>query len=79
MLRFAEIGLFLTPFGLYIAWRLLAPHTRPLALWIGGAVFLSLLAGAIYLGLHQRMPADARYVPPHVENGRIVPGHSLAD
>ena len=40
MLRAAEIGLFLLPLGLYVLWRVLAPHVRPALVWGAMAAML---------------------------------------
>jgi hypothetical protein len=77
MLRAAEIGLFLAPFGLYLLWRFLAPRVRPAVLWIGMVFVVGLAGVAIGYGLKERMDPHARYVPAHVEDGRIVPGRGV--
>ncbi len=78
MLRFAEIGLFLAPFALFLLWRLLAPHVRPALLWVGLAIVIGLAGMAVFYGLKERMDPHARYVPAHIENGRVVPGQGIA-
>lgn len=78
MLRFAEIGLFLLPFGLFLLWRFLAPRVRPALLWMGTVVFVALVGIAVGYGLKERMDPHARYVPAHVEDGRIVPGRGVS-
>jgi hypothetical protein len=76
MLRAAEIGLFLAPFGLYLLWRFLSPKVKPAILWIG-MVFVVALAGiAIGYGLKERMDPHARYIPAHIEEGQIIPGRA---
>lgn len=77
MLRFAEIGLFLAPFGLYLLWRFFAPRVRPAVLWIGMVVVVGLAGVAIGYGLKERMDPHARYVPAHFEDGLIVPGRGV--
>jgi peptidoglycan/LPS O-acetylase OafA/YrhL len=77
MLRFAEIGLFLAPFALFLVWRLLASRVRPALLWIGTVVLVALAGMAVGFGLHERMDPHARYVPAHMVDGRIVPGHGV--
>ncbi len=79
MLRFAELGLFLAPFALFLVWRLLSPRVRPALLWIGTVVLVALAGMAVGFGLHERMDPHARYVPAHLEDGRIVPGRGVAN
>ena len=78
MLRFAEIGLFLAPLGLFLLWRFLSPRVRPITLWIGMVAVVSLAGIAIGFGLRERMDPHARYVPARIENGQIVPGQGVA-
>jgi hypothetical protein len=74
MLRLAEIGLFLLPFGLFLMWRLLARRMRPTLLWLAIGAVLLLAATAIGFGLHDRMDPHSRYIPAHIEDGRIIQG-----
>jgi MFS superfamily sulfate permease-like transporter len=76
MLRFTEIGLFLVPLALFVTWRIMGPRTPRSAVW-GALLAVAVMAvGTVWFGLHNRMPADAVYVPAQMENGRIVPGHA---
>jgi len=43
--------------------------------WLVVAGFVLMAAGFIYLGLSHDNPPESVYVPPRVENGRVVPGH----
>jgi hypothetical protein len=79
MLRAAEIGLFLTPLGLYLMWRFLAPHVRPAVLWVGMVLVVGLAGMAVRYGLKERMDPNSRYVPARIEDGRIVPGRGVSD
>ena len=76
MLRFAEIGLFLAPFALFLLWRFLSPRVRPAMLWIGTVLVVALGGIAIGYGLKERMDPHARYIPAHMQDGQIVPGAS---
>ena len=77
MLRFTELALFLVPFALYAAWRILGQRTPRWFVW-GALVVLGVLgASAIWFGLNQRTEPGAGYAPAHMENGRIVPGHAV--
>jgi hypothetical protein len=78
-----EVALFLTPFAVYAAFLfatragVLDPEAwspRVLA-WLT-AVALALTIGSFLLLAHfSGAPADSEYVPPHMEDGRLVPGH----
>jgi hypothetical protein len=77
MLRLIEAMLFLLPFAAYGAWIWAGRrYTRELLWGTVGLMFVMLLAAA-YLELSRAIPPDMVYVPPHMENGRIVPGHAL--
>ena len=77
-----ELLLFLSPFALYAAyWRLAAReqaegvrHAHPWT-WLFASGLLLVAASLVYWGLTAGEPADRTYVPPHVENGQVVPGH----
>ncbi len=73
--------LFALPFALYGAWfalmRLRAktpgPHTPWTVLIVAGLALVA--ASFIYVGLTEGESISGVYVAPHVENGKIVPGH----
>ena len=75
------IGLFLTPFALYVAVLVFrARHPLIAASWSRGALsWLTLaglalaIAGFVYAGLTGS--EQGAYVPARVENGRLLPGH----
>jgi hypothetical protein len=78
---FFEILLFLLPFGLYGAyWRLAKrDETAPAArhpwtiLFTSGLVLVA--ASFLIWGITEGSGQQGVYVAPHVENGRVVPGH----
>lgn len=78
MLRAAEFALFAAPLAAYVFWRMTfargePPTPRTLAFILLG---LLLFGGALaWFGLHERLPPGARYVPPQLQDGRIIPGH----
>jgi len=78
MLRLAEILLFLTPFALFILWRVLAPFgglsARVVAI-VAGALAMLIAMLIWYRGVGSMSP-HAKYVPPTYKNGRIIPGHA---
>lgn len=75
MLRFAEFGLFLAPFALYAAWRLLGARATPWLLWSGAAAVAVVAAVLIWYGLARSLPPGTRYVPAQLKGGTIVEGH----
>lgn len=74
MLRLSEILLFLAPFGLVALWWILGTRSR-WVVWAALAMVLALAAGTAWLGIESGLPRGARYVPAHLQNGRIVDGH----
>ncbi len=76
MLRLAEFGLFLVPFGLFLAWLLLERVSAKIAIFAG--VMFVLMAGATILyGLERRIDRDEVYVPARLQDGQIVQGHGV--
>jgi hypothetical protein len=90
MIRFLiEIILpFLLPSLLYLGWWWLAGRRRAVAdggvpsFLQHGPWFWLILAGAVllaavlsYNALTDQGPTTGRYVPPHLQDGRVVPGH----
>ena len=77
MLRLLEFALFLMPFVAYGVWLWSGRRfTRELLWGTVGSMFVLLMAAA-WLELSQAVPPGLEYVPAHVENGRLVPGHSV--
>ena len=77
MLRFTEIALFLVPFALYLAWRIMGPRTPPWFIWASMGAIGVLAAGAVWFGLTRRLDPGEAYAPAQMENGRVVPGHGV--
>ncbi|MGD9922546.1 MAG: DUF6111 family protein [Pseudorhodoplanes sp.] len=78
-----EILLFLTPFGVY-ALFLFATRTGVLKVeswpaktvgWLTAVAVVLMIAGFLVLGQLNHQPAGSTYVPPHVEDGKLIPGH----
>ncbi|MGQ9371868.1 DUF6111 family protein [Azospirillum sp. ST 5-10] len=74
----------LAPTLLYAAWVLLqarrgGPSPRWPWLWLagGGVAFLATVLGA--WALSEGAPPHARYVPAHLEDGRVVEGVTVAE
>ena len=76
-MRWAELGLFASPFLLYAAWRLAAARAQPAIVWGVAALVACLAAGTVWYGLTRRLPPGERYVPAQIQDGRIVPGHGV--
>jgi hypothetical protein len=77
MLRLTEILLFLAPFAAFAIWRLSVDiGGPPRSVVIGAACFALLMLGLlVYLRENRALPPGTHYVPAHVEDGHIVPGH----
>lgn len=71
----------LLPFIIFILWRALGLG-KSVPRWFEDLPWVTLLASGIILAgltlttwtLLDRAPAGTEYVPPHVEDGKIVPG-----
>jgi len=76
--RFAEFALFLVPLLTFVLWRRMAARATGLPSWALVAIVVALASvGALLvaLALIEGAPPGAVYVPPHMEDGRVVPGH----
>ncbi|MCK8787806.1 hypothetical protein M0638_25960 [Roseomonas sp. NAR14] len=71
--------LFLLPFAAYALWRHLNPRVGMSGVEVALAVLGIVLAvgGAAWFGLSRSMAPDTVYVPPHLQDGRVVPGHAV--
>jgi len=78
MLRFVELALFLAPFVVFAAWRLLAGGGGPSRkLVVTATCVVVVVAGALYwLNREQAIAPGLRYVPAQLEDGHVVPGHA---
>ena len=78
-MRLAELAALLAPVVAFVLWRwaiargLDGPPRGQLVVLFAG--LLALAGWLIYTGETDRLP-PGRYVPAHVVNGVIVPGHS---
>ena len=73
---------FLAPFVVYFVWRLLVTRERAFlertpwyALTVAGIVLAALSVAS--LAFVTGAPPEQVYVPPHMENGEVVPGRFL--
>jgi len=78
-----ELLLFLTPFGIY-ALFLFATRSGVLDVeswpmktlgWLTAAAVILMIGGFVVLGQLDYQPAGSDYVPPHMEDGKLIPGH----
>ena len=77
-----QAGLVLAPFAAYAIY--LAIRRRPLGaaeswtvpvlVWCGGLAVILTVTGLLLLTQFERAPAGSTYIPPHLEDGRVVPG-----
>ncbi|MGD0190509.1 MAG: DUF6111 family protein [Rhizomicrobium sp.] len=78
-LIWARVVLFLLPFAGYLGFYLLTRRVpaRMLMIWMTLTIAgLVLVAGSfVYAGFADGDTPHGRYVPAHVVNGTIVPGH----
>ena len=75
MLRALDLGLFLVPTGLFIAWLLLGRLATRRYVLAAVVAVAALGAFAVIYGEARSIPGGDAYVPARLENGRIVPGH----
>ena len=77
--------LFLLPFALYAAYLRLREHDEEMpsrqhpwtALFISGLVLVA--ASFVFWGLYENANQRGVYVPPHLEDGRLVPGRVVPE
>jgi hypothetical protein len=74
-LRFAEIALLVLPFVVFVAWRVLAPSAGPPRVLVIAVTATVLAMAGLLLALwyEEAEPPGTRYLPAHLENGRVVP------
>jgi hypothetical protein len=76
MLRLVELALFLAPIALFVAWRMVLPRGPSRTALFAFVGVLAALAGLlVWLSHDNALPPGTEYVPPHLENGVVVPAH----
>jgi hypothetical protein len=77
MLRLVELALFLVPFVIFAAWRLVGQDGPSLRLLVATACVLAALAAVlIWLSQDEALPPGTAYVPARLQDGKIVAGHA---
>ena len=77
-----EFALFLAPFVIYAIYlwgtraNVIHPESWPLStlMWLTIAALLLVAVSFIVLAQWGGEPAGSKYVPAHIENGKLVPG-----
>jgi len=77
MIRLLEVLLFMMPFAGYGLWLWLGKRFTRELLWGTLGVMFMLVMAAAWLELSGAVPPGMRYVPPRLEDGRVVPGHAV--
>jgi hypothetical protein len=72
-MRYIEIALLLIPVGLIAAWLYGIRGLSPRGLAASAALLVAMAGGLYWFGSDRAV--SGRYVPAHVQDGRIVPGH----
>lgn len=75
MLRAVDLGLFLVPAALFVAWLVLGRVATRRFVAAAVVAVAALGAFAVIYGEARSIPGGDAYVPARLENGRIVPGH----
>jgi Family of unknown function (DUF6111) len=76
-MRYIELAFFLTPFAIFAIWRLAAPAAgpSPRVVVASAALLLLLVVALLWLRHEGTLPPGTAYVPPTLQDGRIIPGH----
>ena len=77
MLRAVDLGMFLVPTGLFLAWLVLGRVAT--GRFVAAALLAVATLGALTMiyGAARSIPKGERYVPARLQDGRIVPGHGV--
>ena len=77
-----EVLLFLLPFAVYAVFLLatrngvlLSSSWSPrILVWLTAIALILMIGSFLVLAHFDREPAGSMYVPPHMENGKLIPG-----
>ena len=79
MLALVATALFLVPIAVYAIWRFTAAQGGPS--WralIAGVTALAILAASLVWYVRaERIDPTATYIPPRIQDGRLIPGHAI--
>jgi hypothetical protein len=78
MLRAVDLGLYLVPTALFLAWLVLGRVATRRFVVAAVVAVATLGAFAVIYGQERSIPGGDAYVPARLENGRIVQGHGAA-
>jgi len=77
MVRLLQALVFLLPFAAYGLWLWSGRRYTHQLLWGTVGAMLVLMVGAAWLELSRAVPPDMVYIPPRMEDGRIIPGYAV--
>lgn len=79
VLGLIEFTLLLVPFAVYVIWRYTAAQGGPSLLSLSiGTVAVAILTVALFWYIRtERIDPGAVYVPPRIQDGRLIPGHAV--
>lgn len=75
MLRAIDLGMFLAPTALFVAWLVLGRVATLRFALAAAVIVVGLGVFAAYYGMERSIPGGDQYVPARLDNGRVVPGH----
>ncbi len=79
MIRLVELALLLTPLAAYLLWRTLTrkgiPNPSRHTLIVLAAAVTLLGGSLVLLSVSERHSGATRYIPAHLDHGRVIPGH----
>ncbi|MSP29205.1 MAG: hypothetical protein EXR09_01790 [Acetobacteraceae bacterium] len=80
MLGLIEFFLLLVPIAVYALWRFTAAQggPSPRALIAGAGAVVVLAMSLLFYIREERMDPTATYIPPKLQDGRLIPGHITA-
>jgi hypothetical protein len=77
--RFAEIALLVSPFVVFVAWRLSAPTAGPPRVLVVAVTVTVVAMAGLLVGLwyEEAEPPGTGYVAARLQDGRILPGRAV--
>jgi hypothetical protein len=77
MIGVLEAALFLAPFVVWLAWRMLSPVLPRAALWAAMVTVAALALGAAWTASRPHLEHGQLYAPSQLRDGQIIPGHAV--